>query len=397
MPYCYGAVSKMLLSGPGRWFLFVIALEAESIFSVVGAFGFGLQRPGVWHLTEEPLVTIGTENDTNTEFLRIRGVLRLPTGEIVVANGAPPEIRFFRPDGRFIKRFGREGSGPGEFRWIGAFGSAQGRLWVHDGNLGRLVWLTLDGLLLKTESTLPRAGAGHPGIADRLSDGCWLVWTSITPTLNRSNGTYEDSSRVGIAADRAGAITWIRWIHGPMFFVYRPAGLDYGLGVGPAAFSGWPVARSFGNRVVLGDPRRGVVWLHGPDGRLEDSIRLSIRPKRPDETIVATARELELEMARNESSRAFVRAKYEADVLPTALPVFQQILADPSGMLWIEGYGVQGGSVIYHIVDPAGRARATLTAPPGLRIHYVGADYALGVHTDQDGVERVHMYGLSRK
>ena len=50
----------------------------------------------------------------------------------------------------------------------------------------------------------------------------------------------------------------------------------------------------------------------------------------------------------------------------------------------------------WYILDPEGRAVATVTMPPRLRIEEIGTDYILGVATDGDGVETVRMYGLRR-
>lgn len=70
-----------------------------------------------WSLGE-PRLKLGTVSGGPTEFFRIRDLLRLPTGEIVVANGGTNEVRVFGPDGSHVRTFGGTGHGPGELNGL---------------------------------------------------------------------------------------------------------------------------------------------------------------------------------------------------------------------------------------------------------------------------------------
>ncbi len=64
------------------------------------------------------VTTFGGLNDDPHQALRdVRRVLRLPGGEFVVVNGKPLDLRLFDASGRYLRSFGRAGSGPGEFRY----------------------------------------------------------------------------------------------------------------------------------------------------------------------------------------------------------------------------------------------------------------------------------------
>jgi len=74
-----------------------------------------------WTLSAEPILDIGVvEGEPAYQFDRVRDVTRAGTGDVVVANGGPQEIRVFDSAGRFIRSVGGQGDGPGEFGRLAA-------------------------------------------------------------------------------------------------------------------------------------------------------------------------------------------------------------------------------------------------------------------------------------
>lgn len=93
--------------------------------------------------------------DGNAEdFPAISGVIRVaPNGNIVVPMGQDYQYRFYAPDGRRITTFGRQGSGPGEFRTFETrMGWTGDTLWVWDNSLGRITYASSDGKYIDEES-----------------------------------------------------------------------------------------------------------------------------------------------------------------------------------------------------------------------------------------------------
>jgi hypothetical protein len=80
------------------------------------------------------------------EFGRITGVIADGEGNVYVADASAPEVRVFDEQGKFVKRIGRRGSGPGEFVSLQSIGWLGDTLVVMDasGN-GRLGLLTRSG------------------------------------------------------------------------------------------------------------------------------------------------------------------------------------------------------------------------------------------------------------
>ena len=96
----------------------------------------------------------GQSGRTTDVFDRPTGIAFAPNGDIFIAEGHAPtfgnsRITKFDKNGKFIKTFGRVGSGDGEFKspHVIAFDS-QGRLFVADRSNSRVVILDQDGKFL---------------------------------------------------------------------------------------------------------------------------------------------------------------------------------------------------------------------------------------------------------
>src|SRR5262245_58986830 len=87
-----------------------------AIISMPAASAQGQAR---WTLDPQPVLEIANESQgPNTLFTRIAHIERLSTGELLVVDGATRELRFFDARGQFVRKTGRNGGGPGEFREI---------------------------------------------------------------------------------------------------------------------------------------------------------------------------------------------------------------------------------------------------------------------------------------
>ena len=101
--------------------------------------------PARWELHE--LVTLGTGADSDTssaqEFSGIVGLIADAQHNIYVADGS--EIRVFDEQGQLVRRFGREGSGPGEFRSLQSIGWLGDTLLTMDWRNVRIGLMTPTG------------------------------------------------------------------------------------------------------------------------------------------------------------------------------------------------------------------------------------------------------------
>jgi len=95
----------------------VLARKDSAGVEIVSVSGAGLDIP-VWEALAPPDVSIGREAGPDSVLLfDVQGAVTLTNGTIVVANSGSFELRYYGPDGGFVRAAGRKGDGPGEFRW----------------------------------------------------------------------------------------------------------------------------------------------------------------------------------------------------------------------------------------------------------------------------------------
>ena len=99
-----------------------------------------------WVVDSLPSAVVGGA-DTAAQFERIGQIALLPGGLIGVLDGRGEsafDFRFFDSTGRHVATHGRNGDGPGEFRWVSYFGPAGGDTIIAvDFVNKRLTWFTV--------------------------------------------------------------------------------------------------------------------------------------------------------------------------------------------------------------------------------------------------------------
>ncbi|HEY8062044.1 MAG TPA: hypothetical protein VID74_04560 [Gemmatimonadales bacterium] len=79
--------------------------------------GLHAQAAPTWSVNPHPVTAIGlVDGPADQELAGVSGARRLRDGRVVIANGKPLELRVYDAHGTFLRRIGRTGDGPGEFR-----------------------------------------------------------------------------------------------------------------------------------------------------------------------------------------------------------------------------------------------------------------------------------------
>jgi hypothetical protein len=125
-------------------------MRMNRILVAVGAItcllGFSMQVP-IWQLRPE-LRLGGPEGGPETVERAPTFVLIGDDGLIYISQRC--ELRVFDTDGRFVRRIGRCGEGPGEFRSVSRAGFANGSLWIADRLALRVTLYPEDGRGVET-------------------------------------------------------------------------------------------------------------------------------------------------------------------------------------------------------------------------------------------------------
>lgn len=103
-----------------------------------------------WSLVED--VRYGSDDGTSGELIDPMSFTASDDGHLYVVDRKPPVVKVYAPDGSFVRTFGREGSGPGEFR-VGFIAVRGDRIALHDPEEGRTTVFDTSGTLIKSAVT----------------------------------------------------------------------------------------------------------------------------------------------------------------------------------------------------------------------------------------------------
>ena len=286
-----------------------------------------------WEVSE-PVVIIGAEDQAPDNLLdRVVGVTRMSDGRIVAALESE-ELRVFDSTGRFLRRIGRKGQGPGEFTTLDRIGRIRGdTLVAYNRYPERLVVFAPDGEFVRS-SHLVAPGSGpanaeFPAFAFHglFPDGTVLVERHPGERRTPPGGVKVDSTNP-LRIDLKGRVL-----------------ADYGRRwqsdeVRVPASGGTPLPRDVGRTLTLPFDRRRASWgragnqvfyttsdrfeieLWSADGRLTRIIRVPTRVirKTAADSMRGTFRDQTFDFAA---------------ATPDSLPPISFVAGDDAGNLWV--------------------------------------------------------------
>jgi hypothetical protein len=369
-----------------------------------------------WSVDPRPITSIGgDESDPQQHFQYVRSARRLPDGRIVIAVGG--ELRWFGPDGKYLRTMPRAGSGPGEFREIGGvqlrgdsivlFGDFQflksaaysrtGALLRDDrvdyGRIQRLgnwteclLELFPDGsrTACRDDPTIPRTATNRPRVNGDPGPGLLREMQRlylVPPALDTS---YRLGALGGIEQFGLGGVAGSR---STRFYMHPFYSYSY------VAAGGTPM------RIALVTNPAYSIEIWTPTGKLERIIR------RPSGKRVPTAAEKaaavtsfgEQLLERHDSSNpAAILAKMP---IPDSLPAAYGLVIGPDDELFVQRQGTWAvpGASRFDVFDRSGRWLGELALPPRTRLLDAGRDNLLAVRIDDNDVPHLDVYRLHRR
>lgn len=355
-----------------------------------------LASDAVCSLGEEPTFLVGDdEGSDELWFSRVLGVARLSDGSVAVADDVSSEVRIFDAAGNHLRTMGRRGEGPGEFDHIWFMWRVPGdTLWVGDYRPWRYHLYTPAGEHVRTVTMNP-----------------------LYENRARGGGVLANGTSINVRLETAGRRdfktpdSWHVEAHGPdgrlLGTLMTLPGRTFGrVGGETSNFYGSPLFDASSSIDVAG---RTVVIANGrdPEVRVLDEelrLRLIVRWDDPGREVTAAHIRSAREAARNrarEAGTSQLERGYLNSERPAAdfFPAVSAVKAGVDGTVWIWRYprpGVPGPSRLMAF-GPDGDFLCYLpAAKDNYWIWEYGADYVLGVHTTDLGVEHVAMYDLAR-
>lgn len=309
-----------------------------------------------------PVFAIGAVEGPEDQLLGRVYAAFVRGNSVFIANGIVPEIREYDFQGRLIRRIGRRGGGPGEFR-----------------NLRWIAPLSGDSLLA-------------------------LDLFGSRVTVFSGDGSYGRSFQLDVP--QHGQAEWVSEF-GAGFAVGFSHGLDPRRMSGPAqdSFSVVFLDRSGARRLGRGLPLIGGRWWvrtsRGGISAIEEgaSPLLAVR----DSLVIATTGDLQAVLRLSGTAwervpligQEWDNGLVEGTDIPMRL--YEQLVAGPGGEFWLSDFTIsEAGGRTWRIFDQSGRLRTTLSLPARFRVFQIERDYVLGKTTDEDGVEYVELLRLNR-
>lgn len=357
--------------------------------------GGGWGEDGGWRLSDEPTLQIGVaEGDTLYQLDNVREALRLGDGRIVVANAGSHQLRWYGANGRHAASAGREGGGPGEFRGLSLLRRLSGdSVLAYDLSAFRLSWFDPAGRFVRSAALQP-VGPVPPRFVDRFADGSMLLSSSVRGFGEPRSGTRRDTL-LWLRADAGGVpVDSLPVTPGSeaSFQIFTEGGQVTGMNVMMLPFMQHVETASAGDRYWQGITDAYEVVLRRADGTPERIVRRAVEPVPVRGAYLDSLRRVQVAEQGPDAGKFLDEVQ-----VPERLPAFERLLVDAGGGLWVQRLAWPGAvQPEWDVFDAEGRMMGAVPMPAGFRATQIGADFVLGVWTDEDGVEYVRMYGLRK-
>jgi hypothetical protein len=358
--------------------------------------GEGAEVPA-WTLAAEPEVEIGAREDDPRQTLHeVAGAVRLPDGRIVVANAGSRELLVFGADGGYAATLGRQGKGPGEFEglsWVGHLRADTVVAW--DRALVRWSLFTPAGFV-RAVTPSPVPDGMSPQAMGVLDDGSLVIGSgwNIAAMAGRGGGVWRDTVtflRYGSDGRLLGTVASAP--RRQLYVVEDPTGFS----TSEVPFARGTFLAVSGSEVWMGDSDRFRIERRAAGGQVLGAISREWKgaPVRPGD--VERHKRERLEQIVEASYRQHEERALEKMPFPETAPAFGALLTDDGGRVWVGDSPLFADSARkWSVFTPAGAEVATLRTPPGLEVMQAGDGFVLGTWKDEDDVERVRVYRITR-
>ena len=293
----------------------------------------------------------------------------------------------FSPTGQLVRTIGREGSGPGEFRYPVRIWLSRDTLLVID--LDRASYFDTTGLFIRSEPAVAAVPRGQ------FEDGSLLfvVFAAGEAVFDLGYSRTRQAIVRG-SLDRSLADT-IAVVSGDE--VYRLSVSGGGVASYPAPIGHARLVSIHGSSVFTGDGSVFEVRQLDQQGTL---LRIMRRPGEAPPVSRSTVREFEqarLESAQTDRQRQRLNQLFFEWEYPATQPLYDQLFVDHGANVWVRHFAImQEEAARWTVFDRSGRWLGELLLPSRLIIKDIGEDYVIGVWEDEMGVESVRIYSITK-
>lgn len=342
-------------------------------------------------LTLTEVLRLGDESAGDTIlFAPIHQIAVNSRGEIIVVEQRPAAVRVFRGDGAYLADIGREGEGPGEFRYLGnAVTGPADSVYVWDFVFNRVMVYEPNDLSFARSVKVEDEGAKQVNVLIGVVNGSWLMAMSLPSFLPTAGGTMtinEDNHYEVRKVNLDGS-------YGPdVIATMRAQEMIYNLQAGGGFnFVSVPFARS-GTWTVVNDllyygwNDSISIAVTSIDGSTQETISYEHDP--------VTITDAEMQAAQYRES-ALYQELVDGREPHKAKPAFQTFVVDEAGHVWIKLSSIEDAAdANWLIMDMEGQAVGMVSLPIFVDLKVIRESHAYGVEQQEGGAPMVVAYKI---
>lgn len=324
-------------------------------------------------LAVEPVAVIGGASpDGQSVLLNPQSVTRIGS-LVLVGDAGASGVRAFTTEGQPVRAFGRQGSGPGEFKQLGSVRACSGdSVFVRDASLHRMTVFDTSGTAVRDYRTpiftLNTFCAGRGTVALLMRP-----WGSAPPgtgTLLHAPVLLTDT-----AGDTIAVIDSV------------PIGRMLPL----AAITSIALAS---DRLYIGTAESSFVDVYSLSGARQGRIATGV-PRRETSQAVKDAYVAQLldgMYADNPQLRERERQRWLAMPAPSHLPAYRRVLAAPNATLWVDLTAPGDSTTWLRAIAPDGTMLGDAHLPSGAEPLAVDDEYVFVRYEDAQGEPHIALY-----
>ena len=340
----------------------------------------------------ERLLALGSDfGSPEATFVDVADVTAGPSGEVYVLDAGDKAVKVYSAGGHFIRRFGRQGGGPGEFQLPVAV-AVDSLVRVSDLGQQRMTYFTPDGRHLRTSRTTAPSSVSLLRVLPLRNDHVVGVTPAAVGVTTRGSGRTGSPYAAVVFAAAGGAVdTLLRPHSGSAIFRPREGQVPFGLFQTHAGRGG--------AHAVLGDSI--VATADGYTGEVRwyrvDHQGLSLFRTRQ---LQSRSRPVTRDDLRRIERQLYAQRQHLPRGLviepPPRVSVATQALFARDGSLWIRNTGGRGQAHVWTVLDPVGEVSMRLSLPAGFDLYHVRGDRLYGVTRTANDAPVVLVYRLVR-
>lgn len=361
-----------------------------------------------WSLSPQPLAVIGGDpSDTALDLSSSQLGALLSDNRVLVSSFKPAQLLLFSADGKSRVPIGREGEGPGEYRFIARVDVLSGDTIVAHEIVSRKALLFLPDGTPVGAVQFPIGGTQvAPVPVGRFANGTWLF--QLTNPLAEAPPNAPKYYRVDspMLAWRTGdeAMDTLFTVPGALSVKSSIDAGDVQVAIArPLAYAPQSSSAISGNLVWSTPGDHFVITARDTAGQVVREVRMTL-PERPvteaDRVRYKGKLREGLERLRTMgvAPPALIEseiAKVEATEFSEFHPAISQLTADPTGRLWVTAGSLGVDSVLTYLVfEPSGTLVGRVVLPSGLMMGANRDRVVMRREDEETGLVRFEVWGV---